>query len=247
MNKVVLIVAALVLAPVASLSQGVTDRKDREPASVGKSSEQAVPSERADDTSQSAIRDRVAQAIETIENACAADLDDFCGKVTPGEGRVAMCMRAHEDQLSSGCRSALYRVAQRLKSNVDRVAEACWNELKAQCGDAGKIGQCLERKQGSLSSSCHTIVGAVERRLHERMPLVGMPVYSSDNKNIGQVVEIVRGPDDKVQSIQVDIGRVLGLGTKVVTITAEKLERLPGIKVLLSDAEVRSLPDAKSQ
>ena len=74
-----------------------------------------------------------------------------------------------------------------------------------------------------------------------------MPVYSSDNKNIGQVVEIVRGPDDKVQSIQVDIGRVLGLGTKVVTITAEKLERLPGIKVLLSDAEVRSLPDAKNQ
>ena len=77
--------------------------------------------------------------------------------------------------------------------------------------------------------------------------MVGMSVYSSDNKNIGQVVEIVRGPDDKVQSIQVDIGRVLGLGTKVVTITAEKLERLPGIKVLLSDAEVRSLPEAKKQ
>lgn len=77
--------------------------------------------------------------------------------------------------------------------------------------------------------------------------MVGMSVYSSDNKNIGQVVEIVRGPDDKVQSIQVDIGRVLGLGTKVVTITAEKLERLPGIKVLLSDAEVRSLPEAKKE
>jgi hypothetical protein len=77
--------------------------------------------------------------------------------------------------------------------------------------------------------------------------VVGMSVYSSDNKNIGQVVEIVRGPDDKVQSIQVDIGRVLGLGTKVVTITAEKLERLPGIKVLLSDAEVRSLPEAKKE
>jgi hypothetical protein len=43
------------------------------------------------------------------------------------------------------------------------------------------------------------------------------------------------------------IGRVLGLGTKVVTITAEKLERLPGIKVLVSDAEVRTLPEAKKQ
>jgi hypothetical protein len=43
------------------------------------------------------------------------------------------------------------------------------------------------------------------------------------------------------------IGRVLGLGTKVVTITAENLERLPGIKVLVSDAEVRTLPEAKKQ
>ena len=58
---------------------------------------------------------------------------------------------------------------------------------------------------------------------------------------------MVKGPDDKVQSIQVDIGRVLGLGTKVVTITADKLERLPQIKLLLSDAEIRSLPDAKKQ
>jgi hypothetical protein len=72
-----------------------------------------------------------------------------------------------------------------------------------------------------------------------------MPVYSSDNKNLGQVVEVIKGPDNKVQSIQVDIGRVLGLGTKVITITADKLERLPGIKIQLSEAEVRSLPEAK--
>jgi hypothetical protein len=42
-------------------------------------------------------------------------------------------------------------------------------------------------------------------------------------------------------------GRMLGLGTKVVSITADKLERLPDIKVLLSDAEVRSLPEAKKK
>ena len=75
--------------------------------------------------------------------------------------------------------------------------------------------------------------------------MVGMPVYSSDNKNLGQVVEVIKGSDNKVQSIQVDIGRVLGIGTKVITITSDKLERLPGIKILLSEAEVRSLPEAK--
>ena len=49
----------------------------------------------------------------------------------------------------------------RLKRNVDRVAEVCWNEIQTLCGDAGRIGQCLEQKRGSLSSSCQTIVGAL--------------------------------------------------------------------------------------
>jgi sporulation protein YlmC with PRC-barrel domain len=245
MNKAVLIAAALVLAPVASWSQEATDKKDREPALAGKSSEQTGPGERSDELSQSGIRERVAQAIQTIEAACAADLDEFCSTVTSGEGRVAKCMLAHEDQLSSGCRSALSRVAIRLRRNVDRVAEACWSEIQAQCGDEGKIAQCLERKRSSLSSACQTIVGALEQRSRGRAALMGMAVFSSDGKNLGQVVSVMRDPDGQLQSVQVDIGRMLGLGSKVVTIPAEKLEQLPRIRAQLSDTEVRSLPEAK--
>ena len=182
MNKGVLIAAALALAPLAASSQQVPDTKDREPSYVGKSGERAAASERTDDLSQTDVRDRVAQAIETVEDACSADIDDFCGKVTFGGGRVSLCMQAHEDRLSSGCRSALYRVSRELKRNVDRVAEVCWNEIQKFCGDAGKIGQCLEQKRGSLSSSCQTIVGALGQRVRRLMGLVGMPVYSSDNK-----------------------------------------------------------------
>jgi sporulation protein YlmC with PRC-barrel domain len=248
MNKAVLIAAALVLAPLALSSQEVPDRQDREALHVGKSGERAAPSERTDAQSRSTLRDRVARAIEIVEDACAADIDDFCGKATPGRGRVALCMLVHEDQLSSGCRSTLYRVSRTLKHNVDSVAEVCWNEIQKLCGEAQKFAQCLEQKRSSLSSTCQTIVEALREKAEHRLTaLVGMPVYSSDNKNLGQVVEVVIGADDKVRSIQVDIGRLLGLGTKVVTITADKLERLPGIKVLLSDAEVRSLPEAKKQ
>jgi PRC-barrel domain len=244
MNKAVLIAAALVLAPLPLSSQEVQGKNDQ-PAYAGKGGEQAGMSGRSDDQSRSTLRERVVEAIKTVEEACATDLDEFCGSVTSGEGRIAMCMLAHEDQISSGCRSALHRAARTLKRNVDRVAEGCWNEIQAQCGDTGKIGQCLEQKKSSLSSTCQTIIGALERRLQQRTSLVGMPVYSSDNKNLGQIVEVVRGPDDKLQSIQVDIGRLLGLGTKVVTIPGEKLQQLPGIKALMSDTEVRSLPEAK--
>jgi len=148
-----------------------------------------------------------------------------------------LCMRAHEDQLSRGCRSALYSI----KRNVESTAEACLSEIRSVCGETEKIGQCLGQKKGSLSSACQTIIGAIGQRARGLVGLVGMPVYSSDNKNLGQVV----GTDNKVQSIQVDIGRVLGIGTKVITISSDKLERLPGIKILLSEAEVRSLPEAK--
>ncbi|MFZ1101266.1 MAG: PRC-barrel domain-containing protein [Hyphomicrobiaceae bacterium] len=232
MNKAVLVAAALVLSPMAVWSQELPQLE-----------KSAVPSERTDDLLQSAVEDRVAQSIDRVADACAADMDDFCGRVTSGGGRFSLCMLAHEDQLSSGCRSALYRISRDLRRDVERTAEACWNEIKTVCGETEKVGQCLGQKKSSLSSSCQTIIGAMGQKL--RGLAVGMAVYSSDNKNLGQVVEVIKGPDNKVQSIQVDIGRVLGLGTKVITITADKLERLPGIKIQLSEAEVRSLPEAK--
>jgi hypothetical protein len=232
MNKAVLVAAALVFAPMGVWSQ--------ERAQFGKS---AAPSERTDDQLQTALGDRVGPLIDRVADACATDMDEFCGRVTSGGGRVSLCMLAHEDQLSNGCRSTLHSISRDLRSNVEHAAKACLNEIKTVCGEMEKVGQCLLQKKGSLSSSCQTIVGAIRQRV--RSLAVGMPVYSSDNKNLGQVVEVIKGPDNKVQSIQVDIGRVLGLGTKVITITADKLERLPGIKIQLSEAEVRSLPEAK--
>jgi PRC-barrel domain protein len=246
MNKAVLVAAALLVSPLTLSGQEVRD-KDRFPPPgqaipVQKGTEPGAPTGRTEEQPPSAFKERVADAIETVENACAADIDDLCGRVPAGEGRLALCMIAHEDMLSARCRFGLYRAARRLRSDLGRVAEACLQEVRTICGEAGKVRQCLDQKKGSLSSSCQTIVGAVAQGVHR---LKGLTVYSSDNKNLGQIVDVVRGPDDKLQSIQVDIGRVLGLGTKVITITADKFEQLPGIKLLLSEGEVRSLPDAK--
>jgi len=250
MNKAVLIAAALLLAPPTLSGQEVKGGKEREAPPIQaspmqKGGEPAAPAARADEQSQSPFKDRVAEAIETVEDACAADIDDYCGSVAAGEGRLALCMIAHRDLLSARCRFGLYRAARKLKRDVGQVAETCLKEIQALCGEAGRIGQCVEQKQGSLSPSCQTIVGAVGQRVHGLIGLMGTDVYSSDNRNLGKVVEVIKGPDNKVQSIQVDIGRVLGLGTKIVTITADKFERLPGIRLQLPEAEVRSLPEAK--
>jgi hypothetical protein len=250
MKKAALMAAAVIAAPLPVLSQEAPRSRDREPSHVEMATDREPRGNASSRLPQSEFRNRMADAIETLEIACVADIEAFCGKVTPGKGRLALCMRAHENQLSHGCWSTLQRVGRNVERAVERIAETCWNEVRALCGDTDKIHQCVAQKKESLSSSCETIVTVLGQQLQQVQDLmarVGMPVYGPDDKSIGQVAEVVRGPDGKVQSIQVDIGRFLGLGSKVVAISADKVERVAGIKVHLSDSELRSLPEAKKQ
>ena len=183
----------------------------------------------SDAWAQSALRDRVAGAIETVERGCAGDIEKFCDKVTRGEGRLLLCMQAHEDQLSRRCQFAVYRVSRNLEraiNRVERIADACWTDIEAQCGDAEKIGQCVVQKKASLSQSCQTVIGSLQQAVQGLASLRGMPVYSSDDKDLGKVVDVARGPDGKIQSIQVEVGRFLGLGNRAVTINADAIEQL---------------------
>jgi hypothetical protein len=245
MNKAVLLAAALILAPLPTLSQEAQRPEARAPADAEKGTDRDQQSS----TSGFDFRSRMAAAIKTVADACRDDIDEFCGNVTPGGGRLAMCMRAYEDQFSRGCRATLDRVSSAVQRGVARITEMCWNEVRSLCGDGDGLAKCVAQKKASLSPPCETIVTMLGQRLQGRvqglMAQVGMPVYSSDDKALGQVAEVVKGPDGKVQSIQVDIGRILGLGTKVVTVTPDKFEQLAGIKLRLSDAEIRSLPEAK--
>ena len=117
-----------------------------------------------DASAQSNLRERIAAAIEMIEGACATDVKSFCGNVTRDEGRLVpcvLCMQAYDDQLSKRCQFALYRVSRNLgsvPSRVDRIADACWNDIQVKCGDADKIGQCVMERHTSLSQPCQTVI-----------------------------------------------------------------------------------------
>ncbi len=37
-------------------------------------------------------------------NPCSDDIQKYCSDVTPGEGRLAKCMKKHASELSSGCK-----------------------------------------------------------------------------------------------------------------------------------------------
>ena len=115
---------------------------------------------------QSKIEDRVTTAVKKIENACGEDLKKFCSTVTPGEGRVLLCLEAHEDKISSKCDVALFNASRNLERSLDRVAmtaDACWNDVEKLCSSVpdgeGRVVQCLVDKRASVSAGCRTNLG----------------------------------------------------------------------------------------
>jgi len=267
MNKAVLLAAALLVTPLPAMSQQQPQQSQDQPQDRGQAySERDRDMDRTSDRgggedllerlSRSDLRDRLSSAIERVEDACGNDIERFCSEVTPGSGRIASCMQAYSDQLSRRCQFTLRRAVNRVQQAVENIADTCMTAVQQQCGDTDNVRNCVQQKRSSLPQSCQTIVAAVQTgqalaaRAQEAgqqaQGLRGMPVFSSDGKNLGQVAQVERGPDGKIQSVQIQIGRLLGIGEKTITIDGSKLEQLQDrIRLMMSSDQVRSLPEAK--
>jgi hypothetical protein len=113
-------------------------------------------------------------AMAQVEAACEADLDKYCKSVTPGEGRIALCMMAHEDKISDACFDALLRVADGIDlavSNLERAADACDGDIDKFCASVepgeGRLVQCLIDKKSQLSTQCLGEVAGFEARMQK--------------------------------------------------------------------------------
>lgn len=54
-----------------------------------------------------ALAQSAAPPSDYLRTSCSADFKRLCGKVTPGKGRAAACMREKEAELSADCRTAM--------------------------------------------------------------------------------------------------------------------------------------------
>jgi sporulation protein YlmC with PRC-barrel domain len=254
----------------ATESQGASSRESEQ-------DERSARDDLLERLSQSDLRDRLSSAVERIRNACGDDIDRFCGDITPGSGRVAACVQAYSDQLSMRCRLTLRRTADRIEKAVQNIADTCMSAVEQQCGDADDVRECVKQKASALPQSCQTVVAmvtagreAVASREQQGQPqqsataqgttqhgqqgagqetaaLKGLPVFSSDGKNLGQVVQVEKSADGKIQSIQIQVGRLLGLGEKTITIDGARIEQLGDrIRAMMSADQVRQLPESRN-
>lgn len=74
---------------------------------------------------------------------------------------------------------------------------------------------------------------------------IGRPVFSSDNQKVGEIIDIRRGPDNKITDIYFDAGSFLGAGAKRYHITSNQIEEIKpdGVTVTLKETEVKALPE----
>lgn len=88
------------------------------------------------------------------ERPCADDVAKFCKDVKPGGGRLAKCLKEHENELSSACKSR----REELKMKVREAAKACHDDIEQFCGNVkpggGRILRCLKEHESKLSTEC---------------------------------------------------------------------------------------------
>jgi hypothetical protein len=174
---------------------------------------------------QSALRrsvNRVQQAVASIADSCMSAVQQQCGTAD----NVKQCLQQKSSSLPQSCQT------------IVAVAQQGRQALAARMQGQGEMAQSEE-----LGGPQQTAQAQGDKGMER---LRGLPAFSSDGKNLGQIAQVERGSDGKIQSVQIQVGRLLGLGEKTVTIDGAKLEQLADrIKVMMNSDQIRTLPDTK--
>jgi len=203
---------------------------------------------------QAQMRARISGAMQQLRQACQDELRNFCSTVTPGEGRLLLCMQAHEDKISRQCELALLETSRNVGKAVRRVeniAQACWQDIQTHCsGAGGSVAQCMMDNRASLSAPCQaTVMAALPAARQSQSPqdqqqqsMVGLAIYSADGMMLGQVTGVRRRSDGSLEAIEAELGSPLGMGATNVLISPGDLRwKGDGVELQMVADHVRTI------
>lgn len=84
---------------------------------------------------------------KSAERACWTDFTRFCKGITPGDGRVLVCLYEHQDQVSADCKASL----DTSQDCVNQARQLCGSTAEGKAPDRMIMRQCLRE---ALSTSC---------------------------------------------------------------------------------------------
>ena len=124
-----------------------------------------ITSAQAQSQIQAKLEARATAAINKLQAACGDDVKKYCSTVTPGEGRLLLCLEAHEDKTSDKCNFGLFEAAHNLSNTIQRIdaaANICWSDIEKYCANTqvggGRVIQCLVDKKTSVKPACRAVV-----------------------------------------------------------------------------------------
>ncbi len=107
-----------------------------------------------------------------VLESCEKEIDTYCAKVTPGNGRLIACMYAHENHLSEQCAMAIVDMGDMLDFVFATVREAltiCAGDIEASCADTkfggGRILTCLRDNSTNVTAECKAVVDTFAEEL----------------------------------------------------------------------------------
>ncbi len=111
----------------------------------------------------------VEELVEHVIEACQPEIENYCGQVTPGGGRLLACFYAHQDKLSGRCEYALYDAfgqLEELAAATTYVARSCREDMQKFCSRVqfgeGRVGLCLLENKSEVSKACSDAIDDTE-------------------------------------------------------------------------------------
>ena len=204
---------------------------------------------------QAQMRARISGAVQQLRQACQDELRNFCSTVTPGEGRLMLCMQAHEDKIGRQCELALLETSRNIGKAVRRMenfAQVCWQDIQIHCsGAGGSVVQCMADKRAQLSAPCQAMVMAAlpagarqsqGQQDPQQQSMVGLAIYSADGMMLGQVTGVRRRSDGSLEAIEAELGSPLGMGATNVLISPGDLRwKGDGVELQMVADQVRTI------
>jgi hypothetical protein len=138
---------------------------------------------------------RAKRVIEEFGRACRPDVEQFCGGIEPGQGRVVGCLAQHQVELSPTCEAEMNRINE-ARERVAIVRRACTADVERLCHGVppltGPVLECLKSNEAKLSSGC-SATGL--REAMDAGVLVGIAEELSSQDRVREALQILQGLD----------------------------------------------------
>lgn len=95
--------------------------------------------------------------MERVREACKPDVEKFCKGISPGDGRIAACLKSHDSELAPAC----HQIVDKVESAIHEAREACNSDAGKFCQGiqpgGGRIRACLKSHKAELSEACKAV------------------------------------------------------------------------------------------